>query len=235
MPFSGFLLRNQAPTTQGDDTKAPPRPHPHQQQQQQGVVTEEPSARKLASRQPPQLISQMKKPKLSVGHIEVKKNPQHVEKQRGNLLLDNSEQSSGGELEWSDSDEGDLVMDTPSAAVAQANLKKKVPRKTKKAVVKSEDPVCGGDDGEGKDLGIIHHHLTPPRPSLTPLHPPFPPPTPPHPSPTPLHPTLPPTPPHPSPPHIESLAHQSHPEPSLSPPALAPLVLATPSTCDVYR
>lgn len=156
MPFSGFLLRNQTtPASQGDDdTKAPPRPHP---QQPQGVVTEEPSARKLASsRQPPPLVSQVKKPKLSIAHSEVKRSPQHVEKQqhRGNLLLDNSEQSSGGELEWSDSDEGDLVMDTPSAA---ANLKKKAPprkMKKKEVVVKNEE-MCGGDDGgEGKGLSF---------------------------------------------------------------------------------
>jgi hypothetical protein len=99
------------------------------------------SSRRLPRRAAQQART-LKKPKIEAAKVE---------KQRSNLLLDNSEQSSDG---WSDSD-GELVIDTPTVApiVKESGRKKK--KQPPAAVAKKavEEDVC--DEREGKIVGFI--------------------------------------------------------------------------------
>lgn len=136
LPFSGFLLKNQpvpAPQTQAGGVTRPPHSDPTQSQTHN---TDE--IRSKNSHRQSQVISQMKRPKH-----EVKKNP---EKQRGNLLLENSEQSSG---EWSGSD-GELIIDMPSSSHHKKDVGKR--RREAGATKRSlhlEEEGCGDGEGEG--------------------------------------------------------------------------------------
>lgn len=152
VPFSGFLLKNQpdppttpppGPPSRGVDAppKPLPRPHPDPAPSHAQRNTEDTQSRKVNKRSLP-ATNQAKRPKVGVAPPAETK--PHPVRQRGGLLLANSDQSSG---EWSDSDGGDLIIDTRVTVP-----KKEVGKRKKEGVAKVGPAPEEEDVGEGEGM-----------------------------------------------------------------------------------